>query len=314
MKVLVLGGSYFVGLAILEAIVPIGADITCANRGTKPLSIPGVRYISLDRSRPSLGELSESYEVIVDTSGYTSRDIEHVFSALPHPPEKYIFISSAAVYDRLKSSPPFPEEAPKGGDAIWGTYGRDKSDCERLLARLMPDGLYIIRPPYMYGPRNYLEREQFLWARILARKPIWVPGDGSTNIQFCHTRALGCLIRDIITASQPMPRAYNIGERAAYSFLEWIRLAGQIAGVSHDVQFVTDTKINPREYFPFRAHDLTLSVERLASTGRLEDIALEDGLSETFEWFCHHGSFEYKPTALEQQWSSSLRTSAGSSP
>ncbi|WP_185111730.1 NAD-dependent epimerase/dehydratase family protein [Nonomuraea rubra] len=164
----------------------------------------------------------------------------------------------------------------------------------------------ILRPPYVYGPRNAEQRELLPWARMLSGRPVFVPGDGSTRIQFVDARMLA---RIVVTACEGrlVPDVYNVGEHTTYSFLEYLHILGHVAEVAPRLAMVTDTSVRPRDYFPFRDAELTLNVNKLAAAGVEEDSVLTKGLADTPAWFRRHGDLTYIPTSQEREWLTSRR-------
>ncbi|MNM08624.1 GDP-L-fucose synthase [compost metagenome] len=303
MRILVLGGSYFIGLAIVEKLKELG-EVTVLNRGTRPIPLPGIRSIRCDR-RDAAGlesRLTEEYDVVVDISALEPKDIECVLRALKKKPDKYVFISSAAIYNRELSPLPFAEEAPGGGDPIWEDYGTLKYECEQMLSAYGLPRLFMIRPPYVYGPHNYNEREQFIWARLLHNRPVFVPGDGETLVQFCYVHDLADFVGDIVRNDRIEEGAYNIGESAYYSFNDYIRILGEISGTVPRLEYVRNTEVRARAYFPFRHNHFFLDVGKFKQIPGFRETKLQDGLRLTYDWFKTNGSFEYTPTETEAEW------------
>lgn len=300
MRVLVLGGTRFIGRAIVDALLPQN-EVTVLNRGKQQLWDERIAQLVADRGElvEMASALTDRYDCVVDVSGIEPAYVRNALRVLDKMP--YIFVSSAAVYERELSGPPFGEDDPGGGDPIWGGYGQAKAACEAILRRALGDEVTILRPPYVYGPRNNEQREQFLWARILDRQPIFVPGDGSTTIQFCHVDALS---RTVVAACQgELPvGTYNVAESRIYTFMDYLQLLGKVAGVEPLLCEITNKAVPARNYFPFRQADLTLQVGRLAAAGVMPDIPLADGLAETFAWFNENGGFEDVPTTQERLW------------
>lgn len=302
MRILMLGGTYFIGLSIARRLRGKGR-VTMVNRGSKPVGLPGIELVKCDRkdTKGLARALQGDYDVVVDVSAYEPADIRSVLNALESPPRKYIFISSAAVYNRELAPLPFEEQAPAGGDAIWGDYGRLKHECEQLLAETLPSQLYILRPPYVYGPHNYLDREQFLWARLLERQPIFVPGDGGTRTHFCFVEDIADVVEQFIDRSDLEPGAYNIGEDRFYTFTEYISLLSEVSGTTPIIRHVHDESIQARSYFPFRNHDLILNVNKITAKG-YRPTTLRDGMERTYEWFRSVEGISYQPTEQETAW------------
>ncbi|MEO3796959.1 NAD-dependent epimerase/dehydratase family protein [Nonomuraea sp. B10E15] len=298
MRILVLGGTRFVGRAIVDALLH-DHEVSVLNRATRPLWDRRLTQLVADRN--DAGQMCRAltaarYDAVVDVSGTEPAHISNTIRALPRRESvRYVYISSAAVYNRLSADPPFAENDRADGDAIWDGYGEAKAACETLLRDAFPSGsLTILRPPYVYGPHNAEQREQFLWARMLSGRPVLVPGDGGTRIQFIDARALA---RIVVTACEGrlVPDVYNVGERSTYSFLEYLHILARVAEIVPRLVMVTDTSIRARDYFPFRDAELTLDVSKLAATGVMEGSHLVEGLAETLAWFRRHGELKHAP-------------------
>lgn len=296
MRILVLGGTQFVGRAIVDRLLA-GHEVTVLNRGTHPLWDSRIRQVIGDRTQPAsiAAALSERYDAVVDVS---ATEPAHVGNVLPVVGDvRYVFISSAAVYDRTRASSPFRENDPAGGDAIWGSYGVDKAACEDVLRGALSE-LTILRPPYVYGPHNVEQREQFLWARMRAGQPIFVPGDGGTKIQFCLASALADVVA-IACEEGISPGTYNVGEARSYSFNEYLDVLADVCGAVPWLVTINDETIPVREYFPFRAADVVLDVGKL---GDRADVGLRSGLATTYDWFERAGLIVDEPTEREKIW------------
>src|SRR6516165_5631569 len=134
MKVLVLGGTRFVGIRLCQLLLAEGADVTSLHRGVTASPIPGVKSVEGDRSRPDgrMGLGGARYDAVVDLSGYfsewTARAVDTLLGRVGH----YVFISSGAVYGPSPELP-MPESTPFGPAPIWGRYGEEKVASEKLL-------------------------------------------------------------------------------------------------------------------------------------------------------------------------------------
>src|SRR5690606_27723289 len=111
MRILVLGGTVFVGRHIVDAALARGHEVTLFHRGRHPSHRPGdVAEVLGDRTR-DLDALDGSWDAVVDTSGYLPADVAAAAAALGPRSERYVFISSASVYADL-STTPVTEDAP----------------------------------------------------------------------------------------------------------------------------------------------------------------------------------------------------------
>lgn len=300
MQILVLGGTLFVGRGIVDRLLADHHEVTVLNRGTQPLWDDRIRQLIADRTDAAQmrAALTGTYDAVVDVSGTEPVHIENVLPVLQNTP--YVYIGSAAVYSRSVAQPPFDEDDRADGDPIWGPYGPEKATCEKLL-RATCKTVSVLRPPYVYGPHNTQQREQFIWARILARQPIFVPRSGDTEIQFIHIDDLSTIVAAGCTGDLP-PDTYNVGEPRFYSYNEWIQILADIAGLEPRVVHIDDPAIDARSYFPFRDEDVTLRTERIEATGVVTPCSLRDGLTSTFAWFSEFGGFPDEPTEQEKAW------------
>lgn len=310
MRILVLGGTRFIGRAIVDALLP-DCEVTVLNRGSQPLWDSAVNQVVADRDRPIDAAVlaGRSFDTVVDVSGTVPAHVEHILNVLADCGRtKYVFISSASVYNRSASKPPFAESDLADGDVVtWGEYGKDKAMCESLLEASDLDALTILRPPYVYGPRNNEQREQFIWARILSDRPVYVPGPEPVEIQFCHVGYLAAVVR-AACAGHLAPDAYNVGGHESHTLEQYVDLLGAVAGRAPEKVIVTDQSVRPRDYFPFRKADLTLDVGKIADTGAVAEApGLAAGMAETLDWFRSSGEIEYQPTDLERQWQQTRR-------
>jgi 2'-hydroxyisoflavone reductase len=305
MRILLLGGSGFVSAAVLRDLLELQAAgdavVTVLTRGRTRTRWDGIHHVVGDRAdRASMASaLVDPYDAVVDVSGYTADDVATVLEALPAAPQRYVFISSAAVYDSRRASIPFVEDVGLGGDPVWGDYGIDKLRAEELLRTELRDRLTVVRPPYVYGPGNNLDREDFLWARLLDHRPILVPGDGRTEVQFCHVDSISRFVRSVLTDRSIPPGTYNVGDERSYSFADYVELLADVAGVTAVRQAVEREDVPARDYFPFRDHPLVLDTRRWMATGHARVLPFRDGLVETLDWFRTHGSLTFRPVPLE---------------
>ena len=138
MRILVLGGTSFVGRAIVEDALRTGAEVTLFGRGKTGAELfPGVARLIGDRDTGDYGALSPGrWDAVVDTSGYVPRHVGQAMDALGERAGRYLFISSHAVYRDEGLKPGSTEDTPRREpvrdteELGQETYGRLKVACE----------------------------------------------------------------------------------------------------------------------------------------------------------------------------------------
>ena len=309
-NVLVLGGSYFIGRAIVHALRDKSAHVSVLNRGTVPMENPLVVQLTADRSKTSemRSILKNPFDVVVDVSALTQKDVKNFADAIDWCPERYILISSGAVYDSRYGKAPFVENSNLGGDPVWAEYGVDKTEAEKeAVKQFKGDRVQILRPPYVYGPANYLDREQFIWSRILKGAPIFVPANSASQIQFCHVDVLAKIVASMACDDFGSAGVYNIGEARGYTFHDYIRVLARIAGKRPIVVDAPDQSVPARDFFPFRDYSMLLDTSKLRKLLKTEHPALFEGMGETHKWMVKNNWIELNETEQETRWKANGR-------
>lgn len=233
-KVLVIGGSYFAGRVFTMVASP-ECELTLLNRGRYSMTrYPGVTEYRCDRhDDAALAALPPAeYDAVVDFCAYAPGEIESLIASLKASFRKYIFISTADVYDR--SAPrPWTEQTPLASDFgggpeaeyLAGKTALDR-ECRAVCARRGIDSV-ILRPAFLYGPYNYAPREPWYIRTAVSGQPIPRPTDADGRFQFVYVKDLASAILACLRPDAPAgPRAYNLAapEVLDYdSFLETLR-------------------------------------------------------------------------------------------
>jgi 2'-hydroxyisoflavone reductase len=185
MRILIAGGTQFVGRHIAEAALARGHDVTLLHRGRTGAGLfPEARHVLADRN----GDLAElrggEWDATIDVSGYEPGQVERLADVLTTG--RYVYISSVSAYDN--PAPGYAEDAALRTDA--DSYGGLKAACERAAAARFPGRLLILRPTYVVGPYDHLVRFTW-WAQRLARGgEVLAPGEPDAPIQVIDARDL----------------------------------------------------------------------------------------------------------------------------
>jgi 2'-hydroxyisoflavone reductase len=206
MRVLVLGGTRFVGRAIASAAIEAGWDVTTFNRGRSGRSVNGTSTIHGDRTDPTgLAQLVDAgpWDVVIDTSGYVPRNVLTVAETLKDHTARYLFMSTVSVYAGWPVDPLSEAssvlECPPDADGDFGEdvedgptkYGYQKSGCEAAVRVTFGDTRStVLRPGVIIGPYEYVGRLPWWLRRVAADGRIIAPGDPSRTIQPVDVRDL----------------------------------------------------------------------------------------------------------------------------
>jgi nucleoside-diphosphate-sugar epimerase len=242
MRVLVIGGTRFIGFDTVERLLERGHDVTLCNRGTRPGLWPGrVRELRGNRADPrALRQLEgEDFDGVIDFCAYTARDTQAILDVQGRV-SRFVHMSSGAVY-ALEPHLPWTEDTPYGPAPLWGEYARGKIECERLLraARFDSTATAVIRSPWVLGPRNYADREKFVLNRLLDGEEIVLPGDGKALQQFVSSRQVAHSIVAVLETFQDGGwRAFNIASPDYVSLEGFVRVCASLVNAEPRFQTV----------------------------------------------------------------------------
>jgi 2'-hydroxyisoflavone reductase len=197
MRILIIGGTAFVGRHIAQAALDAGHQLTLFHRGrTGPGLFPQAAHLTGDRDLDLHALRAGRWDATVDVCGYLPRQVESLAEVLDGRGGHQLFISSTSVY-QTPVAPGFGEDAPLAEladpfvEEVTGeTYGGLKVGCERTLGRLYGAAATVVRPTYVIGPYDHSGRFAW-WVERLARGgAVLAPGDASDPIQVIDARDL----------------------------------------------------------------------------------------------------------------------------
>jgi 2'-hydroxyisoflavone reductase len=181
MKLLILGGTQFVGRAVAEAALERGHELTLFNRGrTNPGLFPNAEHLHGDRENDLTALEGRTFDAVVDTSGYVPDVVRASVGALPGA--HYVFVSTISVYAGFSKGP--DEESP-----VYTTgsgYGELKAACEREL----PKGALVVRPGLIVGPHDPTYRFTYWVDRLARGGDVLAPEPKDHRVQVIDVRDL----------------------------------------------------------------------------------------------------------------------------
>ena len=195
MRLLVLGGTGFLGRHVVEAALAAGHDVTLLNRGrTNPELFPEVEKLVGDRDGDLAPLRGRRWDAAIDVPARIPRQVQSTTNALEGI-EHYTFVSSISAYrdfsrTGIDESAPVLEYEPTMGDDDMETYGARKAECERIVAAAFPAGALIVRPGLIVGPHDPTDRFTYWPARVDRGGEILAPGPPGRIVQFIDARDL----------------------------------------------------------------------------------------------------------------------------
>ncbi|SNQ46698.1 Nucleoside-diphosphate-sugar epimerase [Frankia canadensis] len=186
MHLLILGGTRFVGRAVVDAALAAGAEVTLFNRGrTAPGLYPHLETVLGDRTADLSALVGRHFDLVVDCAGYEPAVVARSVNALGDAVARYVFVSTVSVYAD-QTIPPVEGGALLDDDS----YGGRKAACERVVLGRYGERALIARPGLIVGPHDPTERFAY-WPRRFTRPgPILAPGDPTDPAQFIDVRDL----------------------------------------------------------------------------------------------------------------------------
>lgn len=188
MKLLVLGGSVFLGRHVVEAALAAGHAVTVFNRGRRPLPFPGaVQALHGDRDGDLSALQGVPADAVIDCCGYRPSQVQASAAVLAHVPF-HLFVSTVSVFARFEPGQAWDESLPRT-DATEG-YGGEKARAEDALQAALPGRLAIVRPGLIVGPWDPTGRFTWWPLRVARGGEVLAPGRPQRPVQFIDVRDL----------------------------------------------------------------------------------------------------------------------------
>jgi len=213
MRVLVLGGTLFLGRAIVDCALAAGDNVTLFNRGrTNPGLFAEVEHLVGDRDGDLTQLRGRTFDAVIDTSGYFPRQVQTVVDALERNVGHYTFVSSTDVY--ADHSVPGADETAElavvtdpADEASGENYGGFKALCEAALDTALPGSVHHVRAGLIVGPHDDSGRFTYWVRRIAAGGAVLAPEPRDQPVQFIDFRDLARWI--LHAANERVSGAFN---------------------------------------------------------------------------------------------------------
>ncbi len=261
-KILILGGTGFVGRILTEELIKSGEEPVLFNRGKRNAGIfPGLRKITGDRLTDDVKQIgNEDWDVVIDFICMQPDNLDEIINILKGKVERYIFVSTGSVYPMEN-----PEEwlEPKKENAetltctpeqrkspdVMANYGAKKAECERvLLSKTWLDSI-IFRPALIFGRYDPTDRFYYWLYKIHAQDKILIPDSGKDKCTNTYSEDFAALIKASVSIEKH-DKVYNASTHSEVSLKEYIDIASQLLErnpelVNVSVEFLEENKVNP---------------------------------------------------------------------
>ena len=309
MRLLILGGTWFLGRTLAEKAIAAGWQVTTFSRGRSGHDVPGAVPVRGQREDPDdVARLagSDRWDVVVDTSGYAPEAVDLAARMLRGQAGRYVLISTVNAYRGWPTEPLTDEsqvyedagDAARPAPSAAGVlapggvrYGQGKAAGERALARWFPDqGSLILRPGVILGPYEYIGRLPWLLRRMERGGEVLAAGSPSRPIQPVDVRDLSGFV--LHAARTGLSGAVNVtappGHATYGALLESCR---EVTGGRCDLVWVADDWLESQDVTPWSEIPLwrttagawNVSSERAQAAG-LTCRPLPETVAGTWEW------------------------------
>lgn len=244
MKILMLGGTQFVGRAIVEDALARGHEVTLFHRGkTNRDLFPQCERILGDRDGGLEALAGRGWDSVCDVCGYVPRIVRQSVERLADVAKHYVFVSTGVVYSDLTrtgfdESTPVHEPPPETEEVTRATYGPLKAACEAVV-RGFPGASLIVRPGLIVGPHDPTDRFTYWPVRIARGGRVAAPADPARPVQFVDARDLARWTVDRIEAAAD-GTFHVAGPEATLTFGELLETCRAVAGCEAEIVWIPE--------------------------------------------------------------------------
>jgi 2'-hydroxyisoflavone reductase len=303
MRIVVIGGTQFMGRDLVERLVTAGHDVSVMHRrGSHDL---GAAVGNLKADRNDIDTVTRllrahEFEAVFDfaydwENGTTAAHVEAAARATTDALQRYVFMSSIAAYG---GGTGVPEDAPLASPDHPNPYVRHKVTTEHALFRMHAENGFpavSFRPPFVHGPRQPFYREQFFWDRMLDGRPIILPDGGETVMEWAFAPDVADACLRALDVPAAVGEAFNVAHVEPTTQRSFVAALARAAGVEPELVSVPRDAIRGAggnratgnlyfgEVMDLPAHSSV--VDKAARILGFQPTPLDEALRVTFEWY-----------------------------
>lgn len=311
MKILILGGTRFLGKTIVESALARGHQVTLFNRGSRPELFPQLEQLTGDRDGNLDALKGRQWDAVIDTSGYVPRIVRQSVEQLKDCVQHYTFISTIDVYDEgvpgvFSETHPTKRLEDESVEDIQVAYGPMKARCEEIVQHYMPDQALIVRCGLIAGPGDHTDRFTYWPHRIAKGGEVLAPGNPQAGIQFIDVRDVSeWIIRKVEEKHSGVYTATGPAERLTVG--ELLRNCNDVLGSKASFTWVSDSFLMQHNVGSWIELPLWIPAEQNLQAFMEVDVTkikeaglryrpLEETIKETLSWD-HSRSIDYERKA-----------------
>jgi 2'-hydroxyisoflavone reductase len=311
MRLLVLGGTRFLGRAIVDEACSRGYDVATFSRGLSGHPRPGVEPLRGDRANPGdLRQLTQrEWDAVIDTSVLAPAHVLASAQALADHARHYTYISTISVYANhpaegvTESSPVLDCAADATGTVDSLGYGELKAGSERAVGAAFPDRSLIVRPGLIVGPHENVRWLTWWLERVARGGTVLAPGGPDKEVRMTDVRDLAAWVMD--NTRRALPATINVPGAAGTTFgallADCMRLASADGHAHAELRWAADRDllaagVSPWTELPMWAPDIPqfagiweMAGDRARRTG-MRYRPLSDTVHDTWLWLKHEAA------------------------
>jgi 2'-hydroxyisoflavone reductase len=240
MRILVLGGTVFLGRHVAAEALARGHDLTLFTRGVHGAGLfPGAERLVGDRAGDLSALARGEWDAVIDTSGYEAPHVARGAELLADRAGHYVFVSSCNVY------PAWPAEPVDEDSPVWqegDDYGPQKAAAERAIEAALPGRMATVRAGLICGPHDNVFRLPWWVRRIAQGGRVPAPGDPGRHVQLVDARDLAAFMLDL--AERRVAGAFNGTAPAGEQTMgEVLAAAAEATGSGAELVWIGDERL-----------------------------------------------------------------------
>ncbi|SFA88983.1 MULTISPECIES: NAD-dependent epimerase/dehydratase family protein [unclassified Bacillus (in: firmicutes)] len=330
MKILVLGGSRFLGRAFIEEAQKRGHEISIFNRGNQNENLKNVEILIGDRNGDLSALKDRKWDTVLDTSGFIPRSVRESTQLLKNNVKHYTFISSISVYRdwipvgldedyplQTMSSDQADELTKDSTGQFYEYYGAFKALCEQEAEKSMPGRVLKVRAGQLVGKNDYTDRFPYWIHRVAKGGTVLAPGNPHRPIQYIDNRDMALWILNAM--EKQIVGSFNVtGPDHPVTMQEFLQSIKSVTGsdaefVWADEKFLMDHGVAPWTEMPLWVPELfalttgedepwkgtfSINISKALETG-LHFRSLNETIKEIYHWQC-------KRNLTENDWKAGI--------